>query len=200
MVLEFRFVYRGFFGTGMGRAILFSGYLCAVFSAFLLLARIGANPNAQKGAKGLIVGEVRRHDERDLVFARNRTLRPGSEQYEAYYREHPEKEEFDAQRRDRGGPIGIPGIIDRPHSDANVAMTLASLNIPHHLSTQDKVKPKPHPLLKEKLKTKKVKLSPEEATERVKGYTRNIGADLVGIAKIDPLWVYSHRGFRWVRP
>ncbi len=183
-----------FFRTGNGLAILLVGYVGAVLSACLLLARIGANPNALKGAKGLIVGEVRRHDERDLVFARNRSLRPDSEQYEAYYGEHPEKEEIDAQRRAKGGPIGIPGIIDRPHSEANVAMTLASLNIPHYLSTPDKVKPEPHPILREKLKTKKVKLSPEEATERVKGYTRNIGADLVGIAKIDPLWVYSHRG------
>jgi reductive dehalogenase len=183
-----------FFGKGVGLLILVTGYVCAILSASVLLARIGANPNALKGAKGLIVGEVGRHDERDLVFARNRALRPGSEQYQAYYREHPEKEEFDARRRAKGGPIGIPGIIDRPHSDANVAMTLASLNMPHYLSTQDKVKPEPHPHLREKLKTEKVSLSPEEATERIKGYTRNIGADLVGIAEINPLWVYSHRG------
>ena len=37
-------------------------------------------------------------------------------------------------------------------------------------------------------------LSPEEATARVKGFARNIGADLVGIAKIDAHWIYSHRG------
>lgn len=122
-----------FFGTGMGLAILVAGYVCAALAAFFLLARFGANPEALKGAKGLIVGKIRRHDERDIVFARNRALRPGSEQYKAYYREHPEKEAFDAQRRARGGPIGNPGIIDRPHSDANVAMTLASLNMPHYL-------------------------------------------------------------------
>jgi reductive dehalogenase len=73
-------------------------------------------------------------------------------------------------------------------------MTLASLNIPHFLSSPEKVKPVPHPFLKEKLNSKKVELSPEEATERVKGYARHIGADLVGIAEINPLWVYSHRG------
>ena len=31
-------------------------------------------------------------------------------------------------------------------------------------------------------------------TTRVKGYATNIGADLVGIAEINPNWVYSHRG------
>ena len=194
LVVFFYLAWIEFFRTGMGLAILIAGYVCAVLAAFFLLARFGANPEALKGAKGLIVGKVRRHDERDLVFARNRALRPGSEQYKAYYREHPEKEAFDARRRDRGGPLGNPGKIDKPHSDANVAMTLASASIPHYLSGPDKVRPKPHPLLKETLKIKKVKLSPEEATERVKGYTRNIGADLVGIAEINPLWVYSHRG------
>ena len=184
----------GFFGTGKGFAILVAGYACTALAAFLLLASLGANPNALKGTKGLIAGEVRRHDERDLVFARNRALREGSEQYKAYYREHPEKEDFDAKRRAKGGPIGIPGIIDRPHSDANVAMMLASLNIPHYLSAPDKIKPNPHPFLKERLKAKKVNLSPEEATERVKGYAKNIGADLVGVAEINPFWVYSHRG------
>jgi len=37
-------------------------------------------------------------------------------------------------------------------------------------------------------------MSPEEATERIKGYTLNLGADLVGVCKINPLWIYSHRG------
>ncbi|MGD9077403.1 MAG: reductive dehalogenase, partial [Desulfobacteraceae bacterium] len=37
-------------------------------------------------------------------------------------------------------------------------------------------------------------LPPEEATLRVKGYALNVGADLVGIAEINPLWTYSHRG------
>jgi reductive dehalogenase len=44
------------------------------------------------------------------------------------------------------------------------------------------------------MKEKRVHLSPEEATERVKGYVRNRGADLAGITELNPLWVYSHRG------
>jgi hypothetical protein len=37
-------------------------------------------------------------------------------------------------------------------------------------------------------------LSPEDATSRVKGLAKHLGADLVGITEIDPLWVYSRRG------
>jgi reductive dehalogenase len=36
--------------------------------------------------------------------------------------------------------------------------------------------------------------SPDEAAQRVKGFTLNVGADLVGITEINPLWIYSHRG------
>jgi len=184
----------GFFKTDAGFAILVGATLLAVLGAFLALVRMGKNPKALLGTKGLMVGPVKRFDERDQVFARNRALRPKSEQYKAYYREHPEREALDADRRARGGPIGSPGIIDRPHSDANVAMALASLNIPHFLSGSDKVKPQAHFLLKEKLKAGKVVLSPEEATERIKGFARNLGADLVGVTEIKPLWVYSHKG------
>jgi hypothetical protein len=36
--------------------------------------------------------------------------------------------------------------------------------------------------------------SPEEATDRVKGLALSLGANLVGIAEINSLWVYSTRG------
>ncbi len=37
-------------------------------------------------------------------------------------------------------------------------------------------------------------INPWEATERIKGFTFHLGADLVGICRVNPLWVYSHRG------
>jgi len=180
----------GFFRTTPGLTTLLAGYGAAILGAFLLLRRTGQNPRALEGTRGLIVGDVKRFDERDHVFARNRSIRPGSEQYKAYYREHPEREVPDAQRRSRGGPLGHLGTIDSPHQRPNVAATLACLNMPLYLSTPEKVSPKPHFTLERE----KVEMSPQEATERVKGFARHLGADLVGITEIDPLWVYSHRG------
>ncbi|MFC1580415.1 reductive dehalogenase [Thermodesulfobacteriota bacterium] len=58
------------------------------------------------------------------------------------------------------------------------------------LSTPDMIKPQALPIFQ----GKKVEMSPEEASERVKGFTRKLGADLVGITEIDPLWLYSRRG------
>jgi len=180
----------GFFRSTLGIGLLIAGYIVAVLAAFLLLRRSAPNQRALKGTEGFIVGEVKRQDERAIVFARNRSLRPGSGQYKAFYKEYPQYEDYDSRRRSMGGPLGNPGTIDRPHEGPNVAATLASQSIPLHLSSPHAFKPQPHPALK----GKRCELSPEEATERVKGYARNRGADLVGITQVNPLWIYSHRG------
>ena len=75
----------GFFKTGFGLAGLVLGLIFAVGLGVLLMQKIGLNPKALAGTQGLIVGNVKRYDERDIVFARNRTIRPGTEQYETYY-------------------------------------------------------------------------------------------------------------------
>ena len=191
VLIAFLYLVRiGFFETDTGLVILIIGLFLGAVMAFVLLRRTAPNKKARAGTRGLIVGDVRRFDERDHVFARNRALRPGSKQYRAYYKKHPEHEAFDAKRRKKGGPIGPLGIIDRPHGAANASATLAALSMSLYLSTPDKFSPQAHA----QLKGTKVNLSPEEATERVKGYARYLGADLVGIAEINPLWLYSHRG------
>jgi reductive dehalogenase len=179
-----------FFETGVGIAILIAVLILAAGTAFFLLRRTGRNERALKGTKGYIVGDVKRYDEREILFARNRSLRPGSEEYKTFYAQHPELEEYDTRRRERGGPLGQVGSIDRPAEGPNTAATMASLTIPMHLSRQDQIKPHPNPALE----GKKFQSTPEEATERIKGYTLHLGADLVGITEINPLWIYSHRG------
>ena len=190
LVIYLLLVWIGFFRTTLGLAILIAGYVLDVSGAILLLRRTAPNPRALQGSKGLIVEEVKRQDERTHVFARNRSLRTDSEQYKTFYMQYPEYEEYDKRRRQLGGPLGHPGVIDKPHEGPNVAATLASASIPMHLSAPDAFNPRPHP----ELKGKKYEVSPEEATERAKGYARNRGADLVGITEINPLWIYSHRG------
>ena len=138
----------------------------------------------------MTAGEVSRQDEREIVFARNRSLPPGSEQYQLFYESHPDMEAPDAARREKGGPLGRPGTIDRPHDRPNVAATFASFSIPLFLSSPEKVVPHTLPIFPDK----PLSLAPEAASEIVKGYAMNMGADLVGITEINPLWFYSHRG------
>ncbi len=191
LLIIFLFLVRGgFFQTSSGVVLLVAGYIMAILAAIFLMRRTESNRRALRGASGHIVGKVHRFDERMHVFARNRALPLGSEQYTQFYVDHPELEQYDADRREKGGPLGKIGRIDRPHEGPNVAATLASLSIPFNLSTPEIVKPHSHPLLN----GKRIHISPEEATTRIKGYATNIGADLVGIAEINPFWVYSHRG------
>jgi reductive dehalogenase len=180
----------GFFHTGSGIALLVAGLLLGGALTSFFVRRTPDNPKALQGTGGLIVGEVKRFDEREIVFARNRSIRPGSEEYRIFYASHPELEAYDAKRRERGGPLGQMGSIDGSSGGPNVAATLAPGSIPQALSAPSLIRPQGHPALK----GRKMDLSPEEATERVKGFTLNVGADLVGITEINPLWIYSHRG------
>jgi reductive dehalogenase len=191
IVIFFLYLYdTGYFHTGGGIIVLVAGLIAACGAAALLCRRTEPNQRAIRGTNGLIDGKVKRVDEREHVFARNRSLPPDSQQYRQFYEEHPDWEAADADRRKKGGPLGHPGKIDRPHEIPNVAATLASLNIPLFLSDPQKVKPRQHP----HFKGEKIELRPEEATKRIKGYTLKLGADMVGITKINPLWIYSHRG------
>jgi len=180
----------GFLRTASGLVLVIVGYLIAGLVAFFMVRRTEPNQKALKGTEGYVLNQVKRFDERMQVFARNRCLRPGSEQYSQFYKEHPELELYDSNRREKGGPLGQLGLVDRPQEGPNVAATLASLSIPLYLSLPHMVKPRAHPFMG----GKRNDLSPEEATMRVKGYARNIGADLVGVTGINPSWIYSHRG------
>jgi reductive dehalogenase len=180
----------GFFRTALGAALLALALLTAAIGFFFLFRRSAPNLSALKGSKGQIIGEVKRVDEREIVFARNRSIRPGSTEYEVFYNEHPELESYDAKRRERGGPLGQLGSIDRAGEGPNVAATMACISIPMYLSEPKQVKPSPHPVVKDR----KITLTPEEATEKVKGFALHLGADLVGITEINPLWLYSRRG------
>jgi ferredoxin len=183
-----------FFDTGFGIVILILLILFEIVLMYLFYRKTLPNIKVLAGTKGSIAGQVNRFDERDHVFSRNRSLPADSDQYAAYYKKHPEIEGLDAKRRSKGGPIGRPGFIDSPDADANVAAMLASLTLPQFLSTPDNYSPGPHFFVKQKVMDKKIELSPEEATTRLKGYAKALGASLVGTTKINPLWIYSHRG------
>jgi len=180
----------GFLDTAAGQILLVVGLLLAGMALFFLCRHTGINPRAVSGTGGYVEGKVKRFDEREQVFARNRSLPPDSEPYREFYRNHPALEAGDAKRRAIGGPLGQAGSIDRPGEGANIAAMFASLDIPVYLSEPDKVNPRQHPAFQ----GKKISLSPEEAAARIKGYALKVGADMVGIARLDPHWIYARRG------
>ena len=180
----------GFLYTGSGIGILICLISGGGIAALVFVQKTPANPKALQGTRGAIVGDVKRVDERDVVFARNRSIPPGSDQYTAYYQMRPEYEQMDAARREKGGPLGQPGTIDKPKDRPNVAATLSSQGIAQNLSAPETYQPAAHP----EFKGQRVELSPQAASNRIKGYTLNLGAKQVGITELNPLWLYSKRG------
>ncbi|MFH1103179.1 MAG: reductive dehalogenase domain-containing protein [Pseudomonadota bacterium] len=164
-----------------------------IFLLFLLIGLIfiifliptAPNLKAIEGAKGYAVAHVSRFDERDIVFSRNRSLRPSSKEYRAYYSLHPEKEATDARRRSKGGPVGRIGDIDNGYPP-NVAMIEACFQIPTIFGNHiDATLPKGGPLHP---------LDLQKASTIIKGFAAHLGSDLVGICRVNPEWGYSHRG------
>jgi len=188
--LFFYFSRIGFFDTVGGSTVLIGSAVAGGIAVYALVLKMDPNPKALKGAEGHIIGPVEQFDERETVFSRNRAMRPGSEQYRTFYADHPEWEANDTARRETGGPVGRPGTIDNPHHLPNVCASGASATIAMHLSYPNIVKPEQNAALK----GKRVDMTAQEASQRVKGYVRSLGARLVGITEINPLWVYSKRG------
>jgi len=163
-------------------AVLF-GIMILLFSVFLVPYK--RSSRALKGSLGYVTGEVARYDERDMVFARN-SIPPQTEIYSQYYRRRPEYEDIDAKRRAKGGTVGPrPGAIDKGYRP-NLAMTKSAYCVLPTLGPQAAVTPEEG--------SEPYKMDPERASEIAKGYARHLGADLVGICRVNQLWAYSHRG------
>ncbi len=165
-----------FFDAGIGFWILILGLISIPVLTLLLLLPVGGNPDALKGTQGLIIGDIKRVDERDTVFSR-------------IYRQKIEAvEEKPAE----------PGVSSKPVSKSaragrspNLAMARASDTIASKLAGPDTILPP--------VSDVRTDISPEDATVRVKGFAKRLGAVLVGITELNPLWIYSHRGKSGVR-
>ena len=116
-----------------------------------------------------IVGKLERFDEADNVMARGE-LEPDSELWSQYYKRHPELEN---QGR---GLAKLPRMgHTSPIQDMPMFGSLLLTNT--LLGTENAVDGQPSP--------KKITMSPERASEKLKGYARHIGADLVRIGPLD---------------
>ena len=131
-----------------------------------------------------VVGERERFDERDNVQSRN-TLEPGTPDYEQFYARHPEwKEKDDAIRALPGmGHVGDP--LDLPLLGVEYEFLV-------RLGMSDRVDGPAAPVKQE--------ISPERAAEKVKGFAKHLGADLVRSGPRNPLYVYTNIGKGWHDP
>ncbi len=122
--------------------------------------------------------EAKRFDERDNVQGRHE-LKPGSPEWERYYHEHPDLKEKDLAQHDLPGAlkVGAP-------ADIKAFMAMISLlgQLGHESMVDGPVDPD------------KVVMTPERATEKIKGFARHLGAQAVRIGPLNQAYVYSHKG------
>ena len=153
----------GVFSNPGGKLLLLTGWIGIGCGIYFFGRHTGTNGRALKGVDGYVVGNAKRYDEREQVFARERSIRPGSPEYEAFYRSHPELEQMDSERRSLGGLLGKPGAIDHPGGEPNVSAMEAFFSIPPHFG-----KTKNHSPAVKQFEGDRPVISPEEAAARVK--------------------------------
>jgi len=127
---------------------------------------------------------IGRYDERDNVQARNELI-PESPLWDEYYGVHPELKELDMVQHDLPGVMGVGADVDNRFFLSMVTL-LGQLG--HEKMVDGPVDPV------------KTQLTPERATEKVKGMLMHMGAQLVRIGPLNQSFVYSHKGRTYHRP
>jgi reductive dehalogenase len=128
--------------------------------------------------------KLKKYDERDNVQGR-KELVPGSAQWKTYYAAHPQLEKIDLSQYDLPGAMGVGAKADITAFEAIVTL----MGQMGHESVVD------GPVAPER-----VEMTPERATEKIKGFAKHLGAAVVRTGPLNPSYVYSHKGRMYRRP
>ena len=169
MVLTFNFVSR--------ELVLGSLIFIQLIAIFLIIRY--QNPAAIR-----ITEHQYKIDERAAIFHRFYRLKPGDEEFDKFYREQPDKKEIDESIR-KLPPLGSPG--GKSYFNLTSTFQTATFGVIEQLTKKLEWEPK-------SVEGKPVAGSAAEFSARLKGYARFLGADLIGITKLNPAYVYSHIG------
>ena len=178
-----------FFSSSSGALLLILGNICAAIILLILTWKTPRNKRALNGSKGYIVDDVKRFDERRVVFARVR-YQPGTKEYAQFYEDNPDLFEIDEKRRAAGSLLGTYGSIDSPNQTENVSAMVALRRFGAQMAKPEIIRPAQAGCFS----NHKVSMSPQAAAARIKGYAKHLGASLVGITLLNPEWIYSHIG------
>ena len=147
--------------------------LAAVVGAVLFALPIGGVERGREVPR-------KRHDERDIMFARAR-LEPGSPNYNAYYALRPENKAGDDKSR------SLPGLLSHDASEANPPVFAACE------ATFDLIETL-HGAVDGPVAPEAQDWQPDAMTDYIKGLARYWGAHTVGIAELKPYHIYTHIG------
>ncbi len=157
--------------------------LMIVTLAVLFFAPIG-------GRRSVRTGEVNtRVDERDTIFAREE-YRPGTDKYGTYYFIRPEHKAIDDRLRE------LPELLEpggRYYDPARSQYIKSIFGVIAEMTAR----------VDGEVSSMRIKADPAVMTSRLKELVRRLGADDVGIATLNPMYVYSHVGRgpeKWGQP
>lgn len=129
-----------------------------------------------------VVAELGRYDERDSVFSRERLL-PGSPEERAYHALYPELAQIDRRLATFIEEVSAPA---GQASQEGVAFYRATFGPVAGLALPD--------MVDGQVAAERVEADPAAMAARIKALARYLGAGEVGITRLNPAWVYSHRG------
>lgn len=155
-------------------SVLAAAVILVAVAVFLFFTPIG------KRKVQRITSITERVDERDVIFARAR-YRAGSDRYDAYYAMRPEKKEIDDKIRRLPELLSPGGQYYDPLRSEYVA---SQFKLEERLTT----------CVDGQVNPNRQSIDPEEMSKLLKKVALHLGADEVGIARINPYWVYSHVG------
>jgi len=127
-----------------------------------------------------IVGDQKKIDERDVIFARF-DIHEGMKNFKEYYARHPEFQTIDEEIR------RLPDLFDPSHNKKDpvlFALAEAEFDFLEHQLTEVHGKPV----------SRRVLFSKEENAHLIKKIIQYLGTDVSGIAPLDQSYVYSHTG------
>ncbi len=147
----------------------------AVLTAILFFAPVGKKKELEIESR---FGEGERVDERDTMLARS-YLKPGSEEYRKYYAKNPDKKKIDDKIRNMPELLSEGGkLYDSVRSRLVESMF--------------EIEEKRIDEVDGKVADEKIEIRAVEATRTVKEITRLMGADEVGVAALNPNYIYSN--------
>lgn len=121
-----------------------------------------------------------RVDEQDIIFARA-GYEFGTKQYDVYYAMRPEQKEIDYKIRRLPELLSPGGQYYEPLRSEYVA---SQFKLEEHLASQ----------VDGPVNRNRKRVDPEEMSAVLKKTAFHLGATEVGIARLNPYWVYSHVG------
>lgn len=163
---------------------LFPGFaVYTMISAIALLILYIFIPN--KSSSNLKIHDNhQRIDERDALFHRFYRLQKNSAEWKSYYKKHPDKESHDKKLRDMPD-LQEPGC--KTYNAQTSPFCLALFDTIDRLNKNLNDLP-PNPIESSPVQTDALTIS-----NRLKGFAKHLGADVVGCTQLNQAHVYSHR-------